>query len=987
MISKLITGLTSLYQSIRLNIGGWVVYQAAMEGVNVTTIAGTFAQLSMLGKIKAVTLAIKEQAAAFLATPIGKITLIVAAVAGIAAVVTSATDAWQKQVEAAREAIKVNEENIANYQNEIDSLEALQEKLQNAKGDKEALAAIQEELNEAIGATPNLINGEASAYEAATQKIKDQIAATKELLETQRQELVNNNSAIFDNNGVQRSLLGADWLKADVSGKVMRELINEYYKKYNEFISRGMSEEQAKQMASMEMKVQNTGALTYEITEKEWEDYWNNQVSTAYKVFESTISSYNGFGGSEFIKQIIDDSVRRGHTLEEINSIISEISSSPFQSVLNDYYESLADPNADSQAVYNDLISKINELKTKYPELADTFDLYSKHIADKLDNVAEAAEDAETSFKSIAKTLSDGLDKLSNKKDILSEVKEELDSFGAISADNISKILEQFSDDDGVQQAVAYYLSGIGTAQQVYDAMAKGYQNDLKLQAKKLSVQMQNDENYYKSLAKLHGDFTEFEIGNQKINISNCKNLADAKLKIENTLIGTFKKNWGKYYSWANSLSAANIDTQIKTLEETIKKIPKNAGRPEVKAELTARLGDLISIKKAMSSAFEDLDELILKDFNTTGFNASLSTDFDKTAEEKRKEEIEKHKEAAEAEIAKLKYKLETNQITEEKYLKELDSAYKRYYNKTADYLEDYAKYSQEVYDGFKDMYKEDLEAQKEAWEEKKDAVSEYYDNLREQIEDAHDEEDYEKEQSEKRKEIFDLDMKIAELMRDGGEKAKARIAELEEERLKAEEELLDFETDKAREDELSRLEKEQKAEEDKIQAEIDKIDADLKRIDDDIVGGIYDVRKTIVDYAAKQGVTLDFAYASGTRSSVGGFGRINEKGIEMISAPDGNGNYIPMLPNSYVFSAKATEFLWKLATEHSLPQAMYNSIAKSIKTQSSTPSVNIAQPITITIGDVIIKGNADKQTVADIKKQQENTVRMVLQKIKELQK
>ena len=106
-----------------------------------------------------------------------------------------------------------------------------------------------------------------------------------------------------------------------------------------------------------------------------------------------------------------------------------------------------------------------------------------------------------------------------------------------------------------------------------------------------------------------------------------------------------------------------------------------------------------------------------------------------------------------------------------------------------------------------------------------------------------------------------------------------------------------------------------------------------------------------------------------------------------MISAPDGNGNYVNLMPNSYVFSAKATEFLWKLATEHSLPQAMYNSIAKSIKTQSSTPSVNIAQPITITMGDIIIKGNADKQTVADIKKEQENTVRMVLQKIKELQK
>lgn len=181
----------------------------------------------------------------------------------------------------------------------------------------------------------------------------------------------------------------------------------------------------------------------------------------------------------------------------------------------------------------------------------------------------------------------------------------------------------------------------------------------------------------------------------------------------------------------------------------------------------------------------------------------------------------------------------------------------------------------------------------------------------------------------------------------------------------------------------MSRLEKEQKAEEDKIQAEIDKIDDDLKSIDENITKA----RQDIINYARAKGVTLDFAYASGTRSSVGGFGRINEKGIEMISAPDGNGNYVNLMPGSYVFSAKATEFLWKLATEHSLPQAMYNSIAKSIKTQSNTPSVNIAQPINITMGDVIIKGNADKQTVADIKRQQENTVRMVLEKIKELQK
>ena len=666
--------------------------------------------------------------------------------------------------------------------------------------------------------------------------------------------------------------------------------------------------------------------------------------------------------------------------VRELINYLMGLGTVDWKTILGDDKFTELDTNADGTLTTLELFDQTTgECKVT----SEQFSQAMSGVANELNKVEDAAEEAETSFKSIAKTLSDGLDKLSNKKDILSEIKEELDSFGAISADNISKILEQFSDNDDVQKAVAYYLSGLGTAQQVYDAMAKGYQNDLKLQAEKIATQMQNDENYYKSLAKLHGDFTNFQVGNYSIDLSNAKNLAEAKLKIENSLITTLKNNWKGYYSaqW----------TSLKELVEQSRAIYLNNIRSSRKDEYKQNYKNALAAYNQYKAAEEALNNLTLKGFSSTGFNATLSTDFDKnsgkTEEEKRKEAIEKHKKEAEAEIAKLKYKLETNQITEEKYLKDLDSAYKSFYNKTADYLEDYAKYSQEVYDGFKDMYKDDLNAQKDAWEEKKKAVSEYYDNLRKQIEDAHDEEDYEKEQSEKRKKIFDLDMQIAELMRDGSEKAKARIAELEEERLKAQEDLLDFETDKAREDELKRLEKLQESEEKKIQDKIDAIDEELQNIDDDIVDGLYNVRKTIVDYAAKKGVTLDFAYASGTRSSVGGFGRINEKGIEMISASDGNGNYIPMLPNSYVFSAKATEFLWKLATEHSLPQAMYNSIAKSIKTQSNTPSVNIAQPITITVGDVIIKGNADKQTVADIKKQQENTVRMVLQKIKELQK
>lgn len=559
-------------------------------------------------------------------------------------------------------------------------------------------------------------------------------------------------------------------------------------------------------------------------------------------------------------------------------------------------------------------------------ESADNSSKIMGLFANELNKVEDAAESATSNIQ----TFSDAFKSIKESTDVLADAYSDIENGGEISLEHLMSLLDKYPD----------------------------------------LVEYVNLENGQHNITKdiLKAKF-ELEKKNILLEIEGNKKVVRSEIEKQKTLLNEIKI---KKEQAKQDMAQTMVEIgQFKTLSAALSAIEARPGY-----YIRGFDWDVSGINTAIADSEQRLKNLNAQEalFKNMSWDDIISSSGSST---------DKNKEAAEKYFAELKYNLETNKITEEQYLKSLDAAYKKYYSNKSKYLDEFEQYSQEVYDGFKDMYKEDLEAQKEAWEEKKDAVSEYYGNLREQIENAHDEEDYEKEQFEKRKEIFDLDMQIAELMRDGSEKAKARIAELEEERLKAEEELLDFETDKAREDELSRLEKEQKAEEKKIQDQIDTIDKELETIDKDIVS----VRSAIINYAAKKGITLDFAYASGTRSSVGGFGRINEKGIEMISAPDGNGNYIPMLPDSYVFSAKATEFLWKLATEHSLPQAMYNSIAKSIKTQSNTPSVNIAQPITITMGDVIIKGNADKQTVADIKKQQENTVRMVLQKIKELQK
>jgi len=855
--------------------------------------------LKMTAAIKLQTAALWKQVTAWLATPTGMITIATGAVLALGAVITRFTDSWQKEVEAAKKAIEVNKENIKNYQDEIDSLEALQRKLEDAKGDKQALAAIQDELNKKIGETPGLINGEADAYAAAAQKIKDQIAATKELLKVQQEELVQNNSSIFNNNGVVKksSILGIDWLTPDVSGETMRNLAKQYTQFYSQLISEGFSAEDAKSRAEYMVELENPYRPS--ISKEEWERYWNEQVSLAYEIFDVTISSYNGFGGESFIKRIIDKAVRSGDTPEEINSIISEISNSPLQSLLNEYYTSLLDPDVDSEAIYKKLINAINELIKKYPELSDTFDFFAGHISDGLNGISDSAEKTTANIEK----FSDVFKSLKESTDVLADAYNDLDKGGKITLEHLSALL------DAYPELIDYINLENGQSTITKDILKA------KFEATKQII-----------LAKIIASRTAIkaELEEQKV--------------IRDTIALTAQKYGGDAWAVSDTSKASELTKSIKQLDVQIKQYDTQE-----------------ALFKNMS-----LDDVI------SGSNSGGSG----------KTEAEKY-------FEKLKYKLETNKITQEQYLKELNAAYKRFYNKSADYLEDYAKYSREVYDGFKDMYKDDLNAQKDAWEEKKKAVSDYYSNLREQIEAANDKEDYEKEQSEKRKEIFDLDMKIAELMRDGSERAKARIAELEEERLKAVEDLQEFETNKARKDELNRLEKEQEAEEKKIQDKIDGIQGQLDQLDKDTIS----VRKAIIDYAKKKGVKLDFAYASGTRKSVGGFGRVNENGIEMISAPDGNGNYINLMPNSYVFSAKATAFLWKLATEHSLPQAMYNSIARSIKTQSSSPSVTVAQPISITMGNIIIQGNADKGTVADIKKQQDNTVRMVLEKIKELQK
>ena len=1066
----LFTTLTGKYQLLLL----------ANTGYTASSTSAAIAQLGLWKSVKVVTAALWEQAKAFLATPIGWISAVTVAILGLVKVTT-----WlSESTERAKEQFKEISDTISQNKTEMDSLNdelnTTQERIaelesigklsftdeaelkrlksenaelerkirllakENEEKSKEAVKTFKKsyygfdtEYNWSRTSTDIDKYGNLNAgYITQADYIRETIGLYHELIELEKD--VNYKGYTTANgaaNGIEEHITSEE-LKKELDGYL--KLATEYHdaidKLYESGYVYGSDAEVDKTIDSMYEIIDLYEASQGETTGLFDSVYNRDKYAEARTEIEKLAEAGN------LTAESLQNLYNQGGNVKEFIDYMLSLNTVDWKTMLGDKFADVAGED--------NIVSLDEALKA----MSSDAELASKIMglfANELNKVEDAAEGVESSFKSLAKTLSDGLNELSDKKDILSEVKEQLDSFGAISADNISKILEQFSDNDDVQKAVAYYLSGIGTAQQVYDAIAKGYQNDLKLQAQQLATKMQNNEEYYEAIGGLDKSFTEWLATNYDVDLKNCTNLAKTKLEVEQNLIKQLKEVWQGYYGLQTDnlemaqRQAAQIWTEQRKFGDPNSEFYKQAKHNwEVATEAYRKYLELE----------ERLNDLSSNSFDVSAFDEVLSTDFGKTAADRYFDE--------------LKYKLETNQITQEQYLKELDSAYKRFYSNTTEYLEEYAKYSQEVYDGFKDMYKDDLEAQKDSLEKQKDALRDFYDERKKLLEEANEEEDYEKDKSDKLREINELKILIAKLRTVGTQNAQKRIAELEEELSKAQEDYDEFEKEHILEKALENIEKEYETQEKKIQSQIDSIQDKLDKIDEDTLS----VRDAIIDFAAKYGVNLDFAYgnsptgtptdkpnnnannkdiavgstivvkdtathfsnksnnvkmksyvpggtyevlkisgdevrigrdgvatgwinksdivgyASGTYSAIGGLSRINETGLEMIAAPDGNGNYVNLLPKSKVFTAKATKFLWDLATKQQLPQAMYNSIAKTISARTGLPNVSVSQPITIQMGDIIVEGNADDKTLQLIKKAQEGMTRKVLEDIKKLQ-
>ena len=143
-----------------------------------------------------------------------------------------------------------------------------------------------------------------------------------------------------------------------------------------------------------------------------------------------------------------------------------------------------------------------------------------------------------------ALSLSDVISKLSDAKDLLDTVKDEISSNGAISLETLEKISSSYPE---LENSVADYMTGLISATDLLKDVQKQYDNDTiayreniaeKIQLTDtelnnylsyLNTKVANSEDYYRNIGGLEKNFVDYMSDNYNLDLKNCKTWAEAK--------------------------------------------------------------------------------------------------------------------------------------------------------------------------------------------------------------------------------------------------------------------------------------------------------------------------------------------------------------------------------------------------------------------------------------------------------------------------
>ena len=322
----------------------------------------------------------------------------------------------ERYIESQQEVIEKTEEQIAKYDDEIKSLTNLQDKLVEAKDNKKKLAEIQNDLNNAIGQTPGLLNGESDAWSVANQKIIDRIALLEKLREEELNKNIQSTKNIYDNQIVENDW-GYDEKVEDYfstskededTRKYLKEqgeeipawlkgyddLVNDYLKQLGKDDSKSFSEIVATHMQDNMYE----GVVAHLPTADELQSYFNKQYSLIAPLFSEYISDLETVLPNETLDDIIEQLVYVNPSdavavETQFKEFIDALDKKGIGELYNEYLESLLNNDINSEELYNQLISSIDELIELYPYATNELNSFIDTIGIGVSSIGNSVDD------------------------------------------------------------------------------------------------------------------------------------------------------------------------------------------------------------------------------------------------------------------------------------------------------------------------------------------------------------------------------------------------------------------------------------------------------------------------------------------------------------------------------------------------------------------------------------------------------------------
>lgn len=377
-------------------------------------------------------------------------------------------------------------------------------------------------------------------------------------------------------------------------------------------------------------------------------------------------------------------------------------------------------------------------------------------------------------------------------------------------------------------------------------------------------------------------------------------------------------------------------------------------------------------------------------------------------------------------------------------YVQYLQNAWFKYNDAMKDAREDAASETEQQVKDLVDyrikMLKQYIKNEISTLKDRLSSLKDFYSKQKEMLQDVYDTENYLEEQSEKRKNVADIQNELQQLEFDDSAWAQKRRLQLQQELEDAQKELNDFERQHALETAQDKLDSAYEIQEKAINSRIDELEKkedDPKYLYDtalrDVQNNSMALYKEMIDFNNAYGDGIEYTivqmweeayvslrkyaelynefykginlinatgyvpdesyknlnishtgYASGTKSATQGLHRIDELGAEYVFTSSNGNRYRLLSGGDKVLNSKATDFLYNFATNGGrvIPNMIANSLSSITEARGKSGAVG-----EINMGDIIIQGNADERTVSEIRRAQRESVDFMLKEFNRLKK